>query len=388
MACNRENYPLGPPKPKKSAGVTLKDTIFEMIKDEDTGKSTPITKYTWHNENQVKVEMIDYGATIVSVEAPDKKGNIDDIVLGFSNFDDYSAKSAYYIGSTIGRVANRIANAAITIRQKTFRLTSNIPPHHMNGGFNGFDKAIWSSHVDKKRVVMSHHSPDNDEGYPGDVIVNAFFELTDDNEFLIEYRASSTKPTWVNLTNHSYFNLAGHDQGAEELYNHEFTINSEFISEVNRLMIPTGHQISIDQTPFDLRIPKRLGQIMEENQEVIGFGHNYCITKGEYQHDAFVARILHPQSGRALEVYSNQPTVQFYTGNKLPIAPEYHRGDPKKLDTLIGKNDRNYYKHGGFCMSPQFYPDAINHQEKFPNFVLNPGDIYFNTIRYKFLVQK
>ncbi|KAL3265758.1 hypothetical protein HHI36_009959 [Cryptolaemus montrouzieri] len=389
MACGRKaSYPLHGPRPKKTSGVTLEDNVFDITKDEITGKPITITKYKWENENEMKVEMIDYGACIVGIEMPDKKGTIDDVVLGFSKFEEYSNKAAYYFGATIGRVANRIANSALTIRGKTFRLKSNIPPHQLNGGIKGFDKAIWSSYVQDKRVVMSHHSPDYDEGFPGDVIVNGFFELTDDNEFLIEYRAYSTKPTWVNLTNHTYFNLGGHDQGSIELYNHNFTINAEYISEVNRIMIPTGYKAVIDKTPFDLRISRGLKETFTKNPDLIGFDHNYIITKGEYQQDAFMARVSHPQSGRILEVYSNQPTLQFYTANKLPTTPEFHKGDPKKLDILVGKSGKNYYKHGGFCLSPQYYPDAINHQERHPKFILNPGDIYYNTIRYKFIVQK
>ncbi|XP_044748937.1 galactose mutarotase-like [Coccinella septempunctata] len=389
MACGRKiSYPISPPRPKKTQEVTINDDVFDMIEDVETGKHKPITRYTWQNENQMKVQMIDYGATVTAMEVPDKKGSIDDVVLGFSSFEQYEEKPSYYMGSTIGRVANKISNAALTIRDKTFRLDANIPPHHMNGGTKGFDRALWSSRIDEKRVVMSHHSPDNDAGFPGDVIVNAFFELTDENEFIIEYRAYSTKPTWVNLTNQIYFNLAGHDAGAAELYNHSFSINAEHISEVNRLMIPTGHRIPIDKCPFDLRSPKLLKEIFIRNPDMIGFDHNYCITKGEYQQDSFVARVQHSQSGRILEVYSNQPTVQFYTGNKLPVAPENYKGDPKKLDTLVGKSLKNYNKHGGFCLSPQYFPDAINHQDKVPFFILNPGDIYYNTMRYKFLLQK
>lgn len=389
MACGKKiSYPIGSPRPKKTLGVTIEDDIFEMIIDEKSEKPKPVTKYIWENENQMRVQMIDFGATVISLEVPDKRGNVEDVVLGFNQFEQYLTKPSYYIGSTIGRVANRIGNAAFTLRNKTFRLESNIPPHHMNGGFKGFDRALWSSRIDDKRVVMSHYSPDNDGGFPGDVLVNAFFELNDDNEFIIEYRAYTTKPTWVNLTNHIYFNLAGHDAGAAELFNHNISINAEFISEVNRLMIPTGNRIAIDKTPFDLRNSRVLKDVFVRNSDIIGFDHNYCITKGEYQQDSFIARVHHPQSGRVLELYSNQPTVQFYTGNNLPISPENYKGDPNKLDTLVGKNLKNYNRNGGFCLSPQFFPDAINHQDKVPFTILNPGDIYYNTMRYRFMTQK
>ncbi|XP_045481087.1 galactose mutarotase-like [Harmonia axyridis] len=234
---------------------------------------------------------------------------------------------------------------------------------------------------------MSHHSPDNDARYPGDVIVNASFELTDDNEFVLEYRAYSTKPTWVNLTNQIYFNLAGHDTGATEMLNHVVSINAEYIWEANRLMIPTEHRITIEKSPFDLRQPRLLKEVFAKNPDMVGFDHNYCITKGEYQQDSFIARVLHPASGRILELYSNQPTVQFYTGNKLPVAPKNYKGDPKKLHTLVGKGLKNYNKHGVFCLSPQFYPDAPNHKDRVPHFLLNPGDIYYNTMRYKFFIK-
>lgn len=208
--------------------------------------------------------------------------------------------------------------------------------------------------------------------------------LTDGNEFVMEYRAFTTKPTYVNLTNHTYFNLAGHMTGSDELYQHKICINAEYVTHVDKQMIPTGKLIHVGGTPFDFRIPRTLKEKIGTDM-VNGFDHNFCLTVAEYQKNSFVSRVIHPPSGRVMEVYSNQPGVQFYTANHFPekTGDVLHDRD----NGILGKRDCRYFKHGGFTLEAQNYPDAVNHPE-FPPAVLYPGDVYVNSIRYIFSVQR
>lgn len=210
-------------------------------------------------------------------------------------------------------------------------------------------------------MTLSYKSADEEEGFPGDVIVNVTFQLTADNKFIIDYLATTTKPTYVNLTNHSYFNLAGHSKGAEELYKHVISVNADRITEVDGDSIPTGNLLSVAGTAFDLQIPKVLGNVIHNVPNSSGYDHNFCVNQASEQEDTFIARAYHPESGRTMEVYSNQLGVQFYTSNFLPENPQLYRGKPSELKTLIGKQSTGYYKHGAFCFETQNYPDAINH---------------------------
>lgn len=243
---------------------------------------------------------------------------------------------------------------------------------------------LWSACRDDKKITLSYHSKDGEEGFPGDLIVNIAMYLTDGNEFVMEYRAFTTKPTYVNLTNHTYFNLAGHMTGSDELYQHKICINAEYVTHVDKQMIPTGKLIHVGGTPFDFRIPRTLKEKIGTDM-VNGFDHNFCLTVAEYQKNSFVSRVIHPPSGRVMEVYSNQPGVQFYTANHFPekTGDVLHDRD----NGILGKRDCRYFKHGGFTLEAQNYPDAVNHPE-FPPAVLYPGDVYVNSIRYIFSVQR
>lgn len=224
--------------------------------------------------------------------------------------------------------------------------------------YNFTFKVLWEYHVDDTKVVLSYKSADTEEGFPGDVIANVSFQLTTDDRFIIDYKAMTTKPTYVSLTNHSYFNLAGHGTGAEELYKHVISINADRITEVDADSIPTGNLVPVANTTFDLQIPRVLGNVINDVPESPGYDHNFCINQASEQGNTFIARAYHPDSGRIMEIYSNQPGVQFYTGNLLPQKPD--KGSVKE-DTLIGKDNVAYYKHGAFCLETQNYPDAINH---------------------------
>lgn len=266
-----------------------------------------------------------------------------------------------YFGATIGRVANRIGYGRITIDGVQYNLSTNLGKHQLHGGFVGFDKVLWNHYVDGAKVVLSYKSADGEEGFPGDVIVNVTFELTTDNKFTIDYKATTTKSTFVNLTNHSYFNLAGHNKGAGELYKHVVSINADRITEVDNDAIPTGNLLPVAGTIFDLQIPKILGNVINDVPTFGGYDHNFCVNQASEQGDTFVARVYHPDSGRVMEVYSNQPGVQFYTSNSIPEDPKFYKGDAKSLKRLVGKDNTNYYKHSALCLETQNYPDAINH---------------------------
>lgn len=367
-----------------NAGVKIEEEIYDQFVDKTTGQSSLIWKIKWTNSSKVCAEVITYGATITSIKMPDKDGIIEDIVMGFKDLKGYQNPLNPYFGATVGRVANRIGQAKFTINGTTYGVSPNLPPHQLHGGFKGFDKVNWKHTIIGKKVVMSYLSKDKEEGYPGDVITNVSFQLTDSNEFLIDFKAYTTKPTYVNLTNHSYFNLAGHNKGAVELYKHTVSINADQTTAVDKDSIPTGKILPVGGTIFDLRVPKELGSVIHKIPGYDGYDHNFCVTKGEYQEESFVARVHHPGSGRVLEVYSNQPGVQFYTSNGIPDDPKHYKGNVKDLKTIIGK-DGPYYKHGALCLETQNYPDAINHPG-FPKAVLNPGQTYHHTLTYKFSV--
>ncbi|KAL1491923.1 hypothetical protein ABEB36_012442 [Hypothenemus hampei] len=318
---------------------------------------------------------------------PDKNGVIDDIVMGFDNMQGYLNPLNPYFGATVGRVANRIGFARITIDGQTFHISANLGQHTLHGGLKGFDKVNWNHYVNGNKLVLSYLSKDLEEGFPGDVVSTVTFELTDENRFLYDFKCTSTKPTYVNLTNHSYFNLAGHGSGATEVYKHEISINADSTTEVDKDSIPTGKLLPVSGTIFDLRIPKVLGTVIHMIPGYSGYDHNFCITKGTIQENTFIARAYHPPSGRILEVYSNQPGVQFYTSNSIPEHPNDFKGDKRKLAVLTGKGGARYYKHGSFCFETQNYPDAINHNN-FPPAILYPGQLYHHTVEYRLFVEQ
>lgn len=224
----------------KSSGcsVGIIEDIFGYLKSD--GESKPIKRYTFKNSNNVSVQVITYGGYITSIKVPDAKGNIEDIVIGFNTFEEYLQADNRYFGATVGRVANRIAKGKMTVEGVEYTLAINNGENHLHGGLKGFDKVIWESYVKNNVLILSYQADDMEEGYPGDLVTNVSFELTPKNEFLIEYKATTTKPTPINLTNHSYFNLAGNGKGSIELYKHYVTINADNITEVNA-GIPTGN---------------------------------------------------------------------------------------------------------------------------------------------------
>ncbi|XP_053671014.1 galactose mutarotase-like isoform X2 [Anopheles nili] len=360
--------------------VTLTVDGFGTVKHPKTGTIETVKRFTWRNNHGMSVQVISYGAIITTMQVPDRTGRIDDVVLGYDDIPGYQTANNPYFGATVGRIANRIGGGRFTLNGQEYQVTKNFDNRHqLHGGKVGFDKYNWESFVDGTVVTLTHTSPDGDEGYPGTVMVSVRYELTEDNRFLVLFKAVSTKPTPINLTNHSYFNLAGHATGHEEIYRHIVSINADKITDTDADSIPSGKFICVGGTPYDLRIPRELGPSMAKTTGE-GFDDNFCITKGTEQGRTFTARVVHPHSGRVLEVYTDQPGVQFYTSNFMPDPNKNVRTrDPP----IRGKAGAKYCKHGAFCLETQNFPDAINHAN-FPSSVLNPGAEYVHEVVYKF----
>ncbi|KPI98241.1 Aldose 1-epimerase [Papilio xuthus] len=251
--------------------------VHLLEQDFGTFKNETVKKYTWQTKSGFKVSVISYGANIQSILVPDKVGELNDVVLGFDDLSGYVERNEPYLGATVGRCANRIRGANFQIDGAEYQLAKNVSDHdHLHGGLVGFDKVNWNSVVDGSKVTFSYLSKDGEEGYPGDLLTNVIYDVTDDDVIHVQFIATSTKKTVINLTNHSYFNLAGHDAGAEEIYNHVISINADKITETTPQSIPTGGFVNVGGTPFDLRIPVRLGDAMKQGQNL--FDDNFCIN--------------------------------------------------------------------------------------------------------------
>ena len=342
-----------------------------------TPDGTPVDIYTLRNGKGCEARITNYGGTVVSLKMPDRQGQVGDVVLGFDNLSDYVSKSPYF-GSLIGRYGNRIANGKFTLDGKEYTLTANDGPNHLHGGVKGFDKVVWKAQaflMDSHEPVLAlqYTSPNGEEGYPGTLDVLARYTLTNDNALRIDFGATTSKDTIINLTHHSYFNLAG--QG--DVLSHDVMINALQFTPVNSTLIPTGEIRPVEGAPFDFTTPTAIGARINANDEQLkfakGYDHNWVINKapGEL---GVMARVYEPTSGRILEVLSTEPGLQFYTGNFLD-------------GTLKGKNGQVYGFRSGFCMEPQHYPDSPN-QPNFPSVVLKAPDTYKSIIIYRFSVRK
>ncbi|XP_045784406.1 galactose mutarotase-like isoform X1 [Maniola jurtina] len=388
-----------------------------------------VRRYTWKTKNRMTVQIITFGATITTIQVPDKKGVPDDVIAGFDTLEEYFQPRNPYFGATIGRYANYIRDGTIVVKPsgRMYMLSNNRGHNHYNGGYIGFDKVNWRSYVNGNKVVMSHISERFHEGYPGTVMAQITFEVTCNNTLKIEMRCTTSEPTIVNLSSSPYFNLAGHHAGPEQMYDHIISINADKYTVVDDDGLVTGEKNVVGGTAYDFRVPRVL-RAMLPRIPMGGYDVNYCITQGTEQDLSFQARALHPLTGRVVEVYSNQPGLQFYTGNLLPdpdkiveepsaeeeeeareeevkvesdsgsesesseessVKGEDEAGEESKgkksygYIPLMGKQGAHYKKHGLFCLMPQNYPDAVNHKN-FPNSILNPGEVYVHKIQYKF----
>jgi len=352
--------------------ATLTSAPFGTTRD-----GQPVQVYTLRNTHGVEARIINYGGIVLSIKVPDRHGRMGDVVLGYDTLAEYEKASPYF-GCLIGRYGNRIAKGRFTLNGQTYTLATNNYPNALHGGLKGFDKVVWNvvkAEVGPRgpRLELGYLSQDGEEGYPGNLRVNAVYTLTDDNALQLDYTATTDKDTIVNLTQHSYFNLAG--QG--DILGHVVSINADKFTPVDSTLIPTGELRPVEGTPFDFRKPTPIGARINAQDEQLRFGggydHNWVINNP--QGGLVVqARVTEPTTGRVLEVLSTEPGLQFYSGNFLD-------------GTLRGKGGWVYQHRHGFCMEPQHFPDSPN-QPNFPSVVLKPGQTYRNTIVYRFSVEK
>lgn len=328
--------------------------------------------YTFTNESGAKVAITNYGGTVVSLIVPDKDGKMDDVVLGFDKIDDYVERSPFF-GCITGRYANRIAKGKFTLDGKEYTLATNNEPNHLHGGLKGFDKKIWQASIgadgDKPTLTLTSTSPDGEEGYPGTLASTVTYTWTQDNALRIDYSATTDKPTVINLTNHSYFNLAG--QGSESVLDHHLQIKASHYTPIDPTSIPTGIA-TVTGTPFDFTKPTRIGERIEQDHEQLkngkGYDHNFVLKKAKDTKLLVAAIVTEPTSGRTLTASTTEPGIQFYTGNFL--------------NDLNGKGGKTYAKRSAFCLEAQTFPDSPN-QKEFPSPVLRPGETYTQTTIYK-----
>lgn len=355
------------------ASITKAD--YGKLKD-----GTPVDIYTLTNTNGVVAKILNYGGIITELHVPDRDGKLGDVVLGFDNLEDYVEKSPYF-GCLIGRLGNRTANGKFTVDDVEYSIaTNNAPdgkPCSLHGGLLGFDKRVWSaepirSDCDDASLVLKLVSSDMDEGFPGTLNVVATYTLTSDNAIKLTYSATTDKTTVLNLTQHSYFNL---NAGVDNILDHEVMIAADCYTPVNSGLIPTGEIATVEGTPLDFRKRMRIGDRIDEKNEQLTFGGGYdhnWVMRDQDGNISLQASAMDPRTGRMLEVISDEPAVQFYSGNFLD-------------GTLTGKNGVVYEYRSGLCFEPQHYPDSAN-QPNFPSILLKPGETFNSTIIYRFSV--
>jgi aldose 1-epimerase len=330
---------------------------------------TEVELYTLTSSSGMVAKLTTYGATLTELRVPQKDGTMADVVLGFDSLEGYLAGRSYF-GCTAGRYANRIAKGKFTLDGKEYTLATNNGPNHLHGGLQGLDKKVWKGQEWMTRsgpaVIFTHRSVDGEEGYPGNLDIKVQFSLTEDNGLRIDYGAKTDKPTILNLTNHSYFNLAG--AGSSDILGHDMMIEADHYLPVDEGLIPTGEVAPVKGTPMDFTTPMAIGARIAQVEG--GYDHNYCLNSRD-RSLALAARVKEPKSGRVMEVLTTQPGVQFYTGNFLD-------------GSVKGKGGVAYDKHFGFCLETQHWPDSPN-RSAFPSVVLRAGEAYSETTIYKFL---
>jgi aldose 1-epimerase len=335
---------------------------------------TPVDLYTLTNASGIEMKVITYGGIVISLKTPDRNGKLEDIVLGYDNLQGYLDKTPYF-GALIGRYGNRIGKAQFTLNGKTYTLPKNDGENTLHGGIKGFDKVVWTARPlnvkDGAALELTYLSRDGEEGFPANLSVRVVYTLNNKNEWRIDYSATTDKDTVVNLTQHSYFNLAA--GGAANNLSHEITLNADRFTPVDKGLIPTGELRPVKGTPMDFTKPMTIGAHIDDNYDQLqlagGYDHNWVLNKtGRGQ--TLAARVYEPTSGRVMEVSTTEPGVQFYAGNFLD-------------GTITGKGGKVYVKRYGFCLETQHYPDSPN-KPSFPTTVLKPGQKYTTTTVYKF----
>lgn len=339
-------------------------TIDKSIFGQADGKNVDL--YTISGESMT-VKITNFGGIVTSIIVPDRDGKMDDVVLGFDSLKEYISEHPYF-GCIVGRYGNRIAEGKFELEGHPYQLAANNGKNHLHGGIRGFDKKIWNAkeyrNGDEAGIELSYTSPDGEEGYPGELKVRVIYAVTPDNELKIRYFAETSKATPVNLTYHGYFNLIGAGNG--DILDHELMIDADRYTVVNDQLIPTGELKDVSGTPFDFRKEKMVGKDMAMVDG--GYDHNFVLNNnGKF---AKIAVLKESSKGRQMEVYTDQPGVQFYGGNFLN-------------GSLTGKEGEKYYKHYGLCLETQHFPDSPN-QPGFPNTILRPGEVFQSSTVYKF----
>lgn len=336
------------------------------------GKNTHL--FILKNRSGMQVAFTDYGARIVSVLVPDKQGNLRDVVLGFNSLQDYLQANEQYHGATIGRCANRIAGGSFQLDEQRYTLAQNNGNNCLHGGPTGFHTKVWDRRTSfKKKIDFCYVSPDGEEGFPGNLKTTVSYELTEDNEIIIQYTAETDKKTVVNLTNHAYFNLNGEGEG--DVLNHILQMPAEHFIPINDQQVPLTEKQAVADTAFDFRKAKTLGQDINQAEEQLqlgnGYDHTFLNSQGV---DQVAATAYSPDSGIRLEILTSEPGIQLYTANFLSAKD-------------IGKSGRNYGPRHAFCLETQHYPDSPNRTD-FPSVVLAPGEVFRSETRYRFSIKK
>lgn len=341
------------------------------------GKNADI--YTLTNADQVEIKITNYGGIVTSIKLPDKNGKFDDVVLGYNNLQEYINNNPYF-GSIVGRYGNRIGGAKFALDGEEFTLAKNDGENNLHGGLKGFDKVLWNAEPvngeDSVSLKLTYLSRDGEEGFPGNLKVTVTYTLTNDNSFRIDYLATTDKTTVVNLTNHTYWNLAG--EGSGDILKHELMLNADSFTPVLQGLITTGEIISVENTPMDFRKSTAVGDRIESDYEQLklgrGYDHNWVLNSKEDDKPGLAAEVYEPVSGRFMEIFTTEPGIQFYSGNFLD-------------GTIIGKSGKAYGFRSGLCLETQHFPDSPN-KPGFPSVVLKPGETYKTTTIHKFSVKK
>lgn len=353
--------------------VALQRSAFQS---EVNGKKTDL--FILKNRNGVEIAVTNYGAFAVSIMVPDKTGVFADVVLGHSSLEDYLHTPEPYLGAVIGRYGNRIASGKFTLEGKEYNLVVNNGPNTLHGGRVGFNAVVWDAVLlDAQTLKLTYLSKDGEENFPGNLNTELIYHLTDDNAFEIKYKATTDKTTIVNLTQHSFFNLAGQGTPTVTVCNNVLTINADFYTPMDHVSIPTGEIVRVAGTPMDFRTPHVVGERIDNDFEQLvygkGYDHCYVLNKKEPGELSFAAKVVEPVSGRTLEVYTTEPGVQLYTGNWL--------------GGFEGKNGAIYPERSAICLETQHFPDSPN-KAHFPTVVLRAGEVCRQTCIYKFGVEK
>ena len=342
-----------------------------------TAEGTPVDLYTLMNVHGLEAKITNYGGIVVSLMVPDRNGKLGDVVLGYGNLDGYLKKNPYF-GSIIGRYGNRIGKGKFILNGVEYILAQNNGENHLHGGIKGFDKVVWNAREVQSEagtgLELTYLSKDGEEGYPGNLSVTVTYTLTNNDALKIDYVATTDKDTVVNLTHHSYFNLAG--AGVRDILGHELMLDADRFTPVAAGLIPTGELRGVKGTPMDFTQPTAIGARIDQEDEQLrlgkGYDHNWVLNSGGGSL-ALAARVAEPATGRVMEVYTTEPGVQFYTGNFLD-------------GSITGKEGRVYQRRYGFCLETQHFPDSPN-QPAFPSTVLKPGEKYMQTTIYMFLAK-